>query len=64
MAGATNPYHAKYITGTVDTLCNNFHSPHAQEKDIGLASHNGPHGEFNNTMDTVTGLQTINLSED
>ena len=41
-----------------------FHYPHAQVKEIGSTSHNGPQGEFNNIMDTVTGLQTINLSED
>ena len=37
-----------------------FHYPHAQVKEIGSTSQ----GEFTNTMDTVTGLQTINLSED
>lgn len=33
-----------------------FNYPHAQVKEIGSTSHNGPQGEFTNTVDTVTGL--------
>ena len=33
-----------------------FNYPHAQVKEIGSTSHNGPQGEFTNIVDTVTGL--------
>lgn len=64
MAGAFNPHHAEHVTDTIDMLRNYSHSPHAQVKEIGSVSHNGPQGEFNNTMDTVTMVQKFKFPKD